>query len=172
MALIPSRLTAGDSWSMSIGAAEGGPPWAVSLVLTLSTGGTPTNLPAAWGGDVWDLEVGASVTAAIAAGTYRWSVIATDAAADLRCVIASGAVEILADPASGADPRSKIERDLDAVRAVLADPAWVGAESYAIEGRSLNRRTTQDLLRLEARLIVRLNRERGKSSFRQTLARF
>lgn len=173
---IPARLTAGDSWAFPLGLSDyPAPPWSVSLVLTPATGGTPLSIPCTYDADAaWSAALGAVASAAVAPGGYAWAIVAADGAADARATLGTGAVSVCPDPTAGGDPRSQAEKHLAAIDAVLADPSWVGAESYTIEGRSLARRSRADLMALRAHYRGQVRAERGLSgfaTFRPRLAR-
>lgn len=167
MTCIPSRLTAGDSWSLDLGASEyPAPQWAVALLLIAEApGSAPVSLAGTWDGSTWTATAAPATTATLPPGFHAWRLIATDAAAPARATIGSGRLELLADPATGGDLRSTARRNLDAIDAALADPSWLGAESYTIEGRSLARRTRDDLMALRAIWAAAVRAEEGRGLF-------
>lgn len=166
MTCLPSSLTAGDSWSIEIGATDyPAPPWSLALVLTPEAGGAPVTLPGSFAAGAWSVTAAASVTAAIAAGRYVAAVLASDAGADARAVLVRATLTVDPDPALGGDLRSLAEKHLAAIDALLADPSWLGAESYTIEGRSLARRSLSELNMLRARYAAEVRRARGQSAF-------
>lgn len=163
---IPARITAGDSLQINLSASDYPPPaWSVAMSLTPATGGAPQSFAAAWSGLAWEVDLTATASAALSPGAYRLSVLATDPATDRRATLHSAMLEVCPDPASGADPRSEAQKHLDAIDATLADPSWIGAESYTIEGRSLARRSLADLQRLRAFYVSKVRAERGQSPF-------
>lgn len=172
---LPARFNAGDSLDLALGGSGFPPPeWSVSLALTPAAGGTPETFAAAWSGSGWGLAIGATASAALAAGPYRFAVLAINATSDGRATLSAGEVTVCPDPASGADPRSEAQRHLEAIETILADPSWLGAESYTIEGRTLARRSRADLLALRAFYAAKVRHERGLGPFhvvRHRLAR-
>lgn len=167
MACIPSRLTAGDSWSLPVGGTDHpSPQWAVALVLVPeAAGSTALSLAATWSGSDWTVDVTASASALITPGPVAWRVLATDVAGDARETLDAGRAEVLPDPVGGGDLRSAARRHLEAIDAVLADPSWLGAESYTIEGRSLARRSRADLMALRAVWAAKVRAEDGRGLF-------
>lgn len=164
---IPARLTAGDSWAFTLGLTDyPAPPWSVSLVLTPATGGTPLSIPCTYDAAAgWTGAYGATASALVPPGGYAWALVAADAAEDARATLGTGAVSVCPDPTAGGDPRTQAEKHLAAIDAVLADPSWVGAESYTIEGRSLARRSRADLMVLRAHYAAQVRAERGDPIF-------
>lgn len=167
--LIPSRLTAGDSWSWDMPeawAAYPPPDFALRVVLTPEAGGTPFAMGAAVDtGVTFRLKATPAQTAALVAGRYAWASIAEDDATGERFTIARGLVEILADPATATgDTRTPAARILVAIDATLEGRATKDAESYSIEGRSLSRTPVADLLRLKAHYAQIVAAERGHAA--------
>lgn len=89
-------------------------------------------------GDLFTVQVAASVTATWAAGRYGWASWVERAGE--RYTLASGQLLVQADPATaavGADSRSHAERVLDAVEAVIEGRATAAQSELQIGQRAL-----------------------------------
>lgn len=161
---IPTRLVAGDLWTWRAdGFAAAYPSAAFSLSYTLAPkiGGTATQAPATADPDGWVVSVVPSVTAALAAGTYAWTLFATRTSDGARQTVCAGVLEVAPDPAQAADTRSTAQKLLDAVNAVLEGRITKDVESYTIEGRSLTRVPLEVLRGTRARLMREVQAEQA-----------
>lgn len=98
------------------------------------------------------------------AGHYAWTSFAS--LSGDRHVVANGALTVLADPAAvatvAADSRTTAQRDYDAVTATIsARVAGDLPKAYQLsDGRRIERDGTPELVKLQGRLLARLNHER------------
>lgn len=117
------------------------------------------------------VEVSQASTALYSAGSYAWqAIIIRDSDAE-ELVVDRGYVELIADFGDQAtDARSWVYRTLQNIRATIEGSATKEQASYSIGGRSLARRSYQELLELEKEFSARwkqeqdkLNREQGRN---------
>jgi len=104
-------------------------------------------------------QVTASETAGWTAGTYSWFAYVEKGTEQYK--VAHGQVILTPDPRVVAtlDSRSAARIALDNVRAVISGNASAGILSYTIAGRSLERYSMADLLKLESSLKAEVQRE-------------
>ncbi len=164
---MPASLIAGDSLRLSIAggdypAAEG---WSVAMVLQALAGGAPTSVNATVEGGDWLLMLTSTASAALAPGSYRYLIAATNEGD--RQTIDHGELLVKPDPAKPAtDQRSAARRALDAIDAVLESRASSEDLKYTFaDGRALDKIPHGDLLALRkhyARIVAReTNKGRG-----------
>lgn len=168
----PARLTAGDSWSWEIADPAEYPSaeFILSYALAPVAGGAVVAVEAEAPSPVAvAFRLGATATASLAPGRWRWSLFAADAALDLRETIASGVLEVLANPLATGDTRSPARRILDAIDATIAGKVTKDSQSYAIEGRTISRIPLPDLMAARTRYaaIVRREERRGPITYRR-----
>jgi hypothetical protein len=146
---MPQQIIAGDSLALSIEpgeytAADG---WAAALTLTPIMGGTPVVTAATGGAASWEIAVTSTVSAALAAGAYRYLVAATKAGQ--RSTIRHGEVQVLPNPAANVDQRSAAQRALAAIDAVLEGRAGSADIEFTFEdGRSIKKMPHSELIAL------------------------
>ena len=109
----PARLTVGDTWAWEI--ADPADYHSAAHVLTYALapelGGAVVEVGAEAPSPIaLAFKVAAVDTADLAAGRWRWSLIATDPALETRATIASGTFEVLPDPLAAGDTRSPARR--------------------------------------------------------------
>ena len=146
----PSVVYAGNRWAwVRDDLNDYGSGYSLSYELTLEGGSTPVSLSATYSDSKYTVEVSAATTAAYTVGTYQWVALMTRDSDSERVQIASGTIEVKADPAvSTADPRSDVKVILDAIKAVIAQRATQDQMAYTINGRTLERTPIKDLLLL------------------------
>lgn len=171
----PARLTAGDSWSWEIADPADYPSaeFVLSYALAPVAGGAVVEIEAeAPSAIAVAFRLGATATAALAPGRWRWSLIAADLALDMRATIASGLLEVLADPLATGDTRTEARRILDAIDATVAGKVMKDAQSYAIEGRTISRIPLPELMAARARYAAIVRREEGRGPITYRPMRF
>lgn len=171
----PARLTAGDSWSWEIADPAEYPSaeFVLSYALAPAAGGAVVEVEAeAPSAVAVAFKLGASATASLAPGRWRWSLLAADAALDMREAIASGTFEVLADPLASGDTRTAARRILDAIDATIAGKVTKDAQSYAIEGRTISRIPLPDLMAARTRYAAIVRREGGRGPITYRPMRF
>lgn len=89
-------------------------------------------------------------TDAYGAGWYEWTAYVTEIATSRRTTLATGSLEVKANPASAvaSDKRSHARKVLAAIEAVLEGTASHEQKSMSIEGKSLERRSPDELMKL------------------------
>ena len=115
-------------------------------------------------GAVWTVSVPADVTKDWAAGNYTATIIAKRLSDDAELPATSAALVVAA--LSG-DQRSEARRTLDAINATLEGVAGSSVQKLSIAGRTMDRYSTDELLKLKATYQELVNREvrkvRGES---------
>jgi len=141
------RLVLGDTLNYTTAVADypASAGWTLSYRLVPRSGaGTAIEFSSTADGDLHRLQVGASTTAAWAAGTYSWHSWVTKASE--KYTVDTGAITLLADPRTASGPldlRTEAEIALDAAKAALN--AWTPTtRSYTIAGRSMTFSTTAE----------------------------
>src|SRR4051794_18274812 len=98
---LPAQLFAGDSWAWEIPdpAAYPSAAHALTYALTPEAGGELVEVEAeAPSPIVVAFKAAPDVTALLAPGRWRWSLMATNPVLEIRGVVAVGTFEVLADP--------------------------------------------------------------------------
>lgn len=157
---MPASLIAGDSLRLAIPAGDYSQAngWAVSLVLQALAGGTPVTVAGTASGNDWAVLLSATTSAAMAAGAWRYAIVATKTAE--RATLDSGELRVLPDPAApNADQRSPARRALDAIDAVIESRASSEDMKFTFaDGRALEKVPHAELLSLRqhyARIVAR-----------------
>ena len=103
-------------------------------------GASQTGPPAVVGTDAW------------VAGFYTWTKFATEIATSRRKAIGTGNLTVLANPAAqtATDTRSHARKVLAAIEAVLEGTASKEQSEQSIDGKSLKRRSIDELLKLRS----------------------
>ena len=148
---IPAELTAGDSasWLRTIPDYPASAGWA--LAYTLVSASAVFTIAATADGDSFAVSVGASASAAWAAGSYR--VQETVTRDDERHTVATTTLRVLPDLAaasSGVDTRTHAQKVLDSLNAWLESKAPV-AGAMELNGRKISWYPLPDLLKLRDR---------------------
>ena len=96
--------------------------------------------PAVVGTDAW------------VAGFYSWTKFATEIATSRRTTLGTGKLTVLADPSTqtATDTRSHAVKVLAAIEAVLEGTASKEQSEQSIDGKSLKRRSIDELLKLRS----------------------
>lgn len=174
--LFLNKMIVGNTWDWNVSASDysAADGWALKLYL-VPRFTSPVQAPivldsaAADDGVAHRFQRTAAQSASYAAGQYGFYTNALKGAEvyTLDGTHWTGEVELFPNPASlaqGADTRSQDEIALDAIRAVLANRATIDQQEYTIGDRSLKRMSIDDLLKLEARFLTRVNQQRQKKS--------
>lgn len=168
---VPVRLVAGDFWTWradGLSAAYPSTDYSLSYSFAPKAGGTAISAPATADADGWLVSVVGATTAALLAGPYAWSLIATRSSDGATATIVSGVVQIAASGLVGGDTRTTARRHLDAINAVLDGRITKDVESYSIEGRALTRVPLEVLSTLRSKYMSEVQAEErvaaGKSS--------
>ena len=112
------------------------------------TGSTVITITAAASGDDYLVEEAAATTAAYTAGVYHWDAYITRDSDSERVTIDSGTFEVLADRAvATTDPRSHAKKMVDLLESLLEGKAASDVSSYSIQGRSLTKMGTEELIK-------------------------
>jgi hypothetical protein len=174
---IPSKIVAGLTLEIPVTlTAYPAPDWALVLVMR---GQSAIDLTSAVNGSSHEISATAAVTGTWAAGSYWFSLRATDGVDVVE--IEDGTVEIKPDLAAQSadyDGRGHVEKVLAAIEAVIEGRASKDQERYRINNRELQRTPISDLItlrdtyRAEARKL-RATASRGNSLLgRRVLTRF
>ena len=159
----PAAIIAGDTlaWTKSVADYSAADGWALSYVL-LSSGKTPITISTTADGADHAVSVAATITAAYAPATYRWTSFVTKAGE--RKTIESGTVAILPNPATQTnayDPRTHAEKCLVAIEAVLEGRMADPIVEYQIGNRMAKKIPHGELMKLRAVYKAEVRRERG-----------
>lgn len=168
MLLNPGRIRAGETtaWTLSL-AAYPASLWALKLKATKATHAFTVTATAA--GDDHQLDLTATASAAIPAGTYRYNLVVEqgEGAELVRHVVEVGdlAVEALVGGVTAADARTWAQRVLDDLEAAYADYVATGAlrTSYSVDGRSVSFGAHSEILAAIDRARAKVARESRKA---------
>lgn len=150
----PQILVAGDTWLWErtlddYPATSGG--W--TLNYSLRGPGTIADIVATADDDSFLVQVPAATTAGYVAGIYAWQAYVTDGSGN-RYTVDEGTLEVKANlQTAGAtyDGRSTVKKILDAIEATLLGTASKEDAEIQIHGRTLRRRSLEELEKLHAR---------------------
>ena len=134
--------------------------WVLTYRLVLKSGTGHVEFSATASGDSHAVSVPAATTALWVPGAYTWFSWATLGAAVHN--VANGEITLLPNPrtATGTlDLRSSAQQALDAVRATLQGTATANQRSYSINGRQLERYSIAEMIELENKLALDVQRE-------------
>lgn len=172
---VPPSVIAGDSleitWTHADYPRNGG--WSASLyiagasVASAITGGVVATDAAAH-----QFDVANTVTGALIAGTYQWSIRVTKAASVKTAD--AGVITVTADPATLADgdALSFEEKLLPIVEACITGTATGEMKRYMVHNRQIETFTLDELYRLRARLVEAIRAKRTGSVFGRVQVRF
>lgn len=151
----PNVITAGDTitWSKTI-AGYSAKDW--TLTYYFFNISSDFSITAIADNDNFIVVISSTLSKSFKQGKYDWKAVATRGKDEKleRHTTATGEMQVLADPTSGLgggiDTRSEIKKALDAIDAVLANTASKEQSSYSIGGRSLSRRSPEELIVLRS----------------------
>lgn len=159
----PAVLYTGDTWAWTRTLADY-PASTHTLKYTLINSGGRINITATADGDVHEVSVAASTTAAYAAGTYTWQAFVE--AGSERFTVGRGSFDVRAGYATGsggADARTPAQIALDA--AVTAFATYTASRGmineYAIGGRTMRFRSIEEITREINFWRNEVNKEQG-----------
>lgn len=153
---VPGSLIAGDAWAWradGFAAVYPAPDYSLAYHLAARCGGAVFTAAATADGDGFLVSVPATATACFAPGAWVWSLKVTRRSDGAAVTLATGGLQVHANPVSGADRRTQARRLLDAVNAVLERRAGKDVDAYTIEGRSLTKIPFMELRQMRVRLM-------------------
>lgn len=156
---IPATLTAGDTWTFTFSHGDyAAPTWDASIYF--ENAAATFNATATDDGSDHAFTIAAATTAAKPAGSYKWSIRATDGAASYT--VETGWLEVLPDPAAAGkrDVRSWARRTLDNLEGLLEQFATTTIQSGSINGRSYSRSDLPQLTQWRDQLRQEVRTER------------
>lgn len=172
--MLQNTLIAGDTLNFATTVADypASASWVLKYRLIPRTSSNPAiSFSSAADGDDHRVQIAAATTAGWAADNYTWNSWVELGAE--KYTVDNGQVAILADPrlvAAGYDGRSAAQVGLDAVRAMLRGTASAGVQKYAIQGRSLERYSIEELISLESKLVAQVKAEQRAAALAAGLA--
>lgn len=176
MALIPNKITAGLTLSVTFELADyPGPEWSSLLLLR---GAGSIDIEGGSDGKIHTLAETSTNTQGWAPGNYSYSLRVTDGTDTYQ--VESGSLNILPDLAqadANFDGRAHAEKVLESIEAVIEGRATKDQDSYRINNRELRRTPISQLLKLRevyrAEVAQLKARRRGKQTLgRSILVRF
>lgn len=185
---IPSTLRAGDTieWDESLSDYLASAGWTLAFVLT-KYGQSLITITGSADGDDYAISVLPATTRAWAAGIYSWQAYVYKASGTPSVItekhtLESGQVTILPDitqATSTTDLRSTAKKNLDMIEARLSGDTSPDVMSYSIGGRSLSKRSMEDLIVMRSYWKTEYEREleaegiaRGEDNPRRIGVRF
>jgi hypothetical protein len=130
-------------------------------------------------GDIHSIAVARATSAGYTAGDYKWFSYVIDIGDTLRHSVASGSTTVKPDQSSGTDARSHVKIVLDAICATIEGVASKDQKAYSIAGRSLERYSFEELLKLKDKYEILYKKElsdeaiaNGEGSGRKVKVRF
>ena len=109
------------------------------------------------------VEVAQATTAGYAAGDYRWQAVIVRDSDSEEVTVDQGFTELTPDFTGTDDARPWVYRVLVAIRATIEGTATTDQESYSINGRSLSRRSLEELMALESEFSRKWDAEKAKT---------
>lgn len=165
----PSEFTAGDTvkWTVSLGAFPADDGW----TLTYNFRGPETqNVTAVADGAAHAVVISAIDSDKFEPGDYAWAAFAVKGAERFRARSGRMAVRVNLQTVDQIfDPRSHVERVLDALKAMIEKKATRDQSSYSIEGRSLSRMSPEELLTWKSHYETLLKQEENAERIKQGL---
>lgn len=159
----PDALIAGARWAWTRSDITETYPTAsytLKYLLTLqSSGGTQVTITAGKVSSAHVVEVGQSTTDGYGAGTYKWQAIIVRDSDSEEVVEDEGFLTVAAQTG---DIRSHVLTVLQAIEATIEQTASKEQASYSIAGRSLSRRSPQELLELKREYQALWEQEKQK----------
>lgn len=138
----PDSIRAGDTWQWrreDLANTYPATTWALTYVFKNAAKGF--SFTASADGVFFAVDLPASETEELPAGTYRWAAQVVNG--DEKHTVGMGTTEVLADvftnPDAAADTRSHARKVLDALRAMMEGKATHDQLEYEINGRRLRR---------------------------------
>lgn len=162
----PAELVAGDRWAWTrsdITAAYATASYTLKYRFNPLDGGTPWEVNAGKVDSAHVFEVPQATTAAYASSECAWAAIIVRDSDDEAVTVDSGYVTIQPDlGAASGTTRSWVYTTLAAIRATLQGTATTDQQEFSIAGRTLIRRSPQELLELERDFARRWESEKGE----------
>lgn len=112
-----------------------------------------------------DIEISAATSAAYTAGTYKWqSYVQEILDSTNKIFIAEGMLEIEESLLTGTtDFRTHAKKTLDAINTVIENWATQGYQSISVNGRAIQYKTLDDLMKLKAYYTSIVNAETAQA---------
>lgn len=167
----PKKINAGDSasWEIDQGDYTAVDGWAVGYsVVNSAQQYTVDGAAVVESGSNYKVTIAAAVSAGWTVGDYRLIGYATKTGE--RVVFYDQAFRVDPDFTAAGDRRSKAQRMLDAVEAMIEGKANTDQQSMSINGRSLARYSWADLMPIRSQLKREVARESSKKG--RVLTRF
>jgi len=144
----PTELRAGDTWEWARKDLADFPAPTWTLKYQFKNASAFFSIIAAADGVNHAVTVAKGITATYASGLYQWSAFTDNGT--LRYTIGTGNLNVLRnfDDSAIYDHRSHARKTLENIEAVLENRATMEQLNYSIEGRSLERRSLAELLKL------------------------
>lgn len=143
----PTAIFAGDSvsWKKALAEYSATDGWALRYDLS-GPAAEAIQINSSADGSDHLIEIAAAVTAEWTAGFYAWACRAVKG--DERKTLATGTLQVKADPAAGADSKPHCKKVLDAIEAVLEGRATHDQRRYEVAGKSVERMDLDELLKI------------------------
>lgn len=152
----PQKLSSGDTFSFQFQHPLYGEGWTANMV---AVGPTKINITSSFSENTFSLAATPAVTKSWLAGDYKMSIYM--AQENERHTVLSRPLTILPNLETlTGDPRSHIQKVLDAINAVLEERATTDQENMSLNGRTLVRTPIGDLLKLKQFYMRELDREK------------
>lgn len=158
----PLSVIAGDTWTWIRSSGSDFPAtdgWVLTYYFSQGAE-APKVVEAVVSGSDFCLVVAASTTRDWPAGTWRW--FARVAKGEEFHVLARGILQVVPDPSASVDRRSKAEKGLAAVEAVLAKRLGDSIVEYEIDGVKAKHRSHDELVLLRDRFRTEIALERRR----------
>lgn len=125
------------------------------------------DITAAKTGDAHVVEVSQSVTSKYVPDEYQWQAVVVRDSDSEELVVDRGYIELLPDFEADKESRSWVYRTLQNIRATIEGTASQEQSSYSIAGRSLSRRSLEELTALEREFSQRWQQEKAARDRKQ-----
>lgn len=149
----PDELVVGERWAWKRPDITDAYPTATYTLVyrfsILTSTGTVTSITAGKVSSAHVVEVSQATSGNYAAGEYYWQAVVVRDSDSEEVIVDSGYWTIVTDLDSAVDTRSHNYITLMAIRANIEGTATKDQQSYSIAGRSLNRRSIEELTTLE-----------------------
>ena len=165
----PSEFTAGDTvkWTVSFGAFPADDGWTLSYRFR---GPEVQDVTATADGAAHAVVISTIDSKKFQPGDYAWSAFASKGSE--RFLARAGRMTVLINLETvdeTFDPRSHVEKVLEAIKAMIEGKATRDQSSYSIEGRSLSRLSWDELLTVKSHYETLLKQEINAERIQQGL---
>lgn len=159
--MIPTAVTVGSIWTWKKPIGDYGALYNLFLYITPIRGGTTLTLSSTIISDYYVFSIPSSITVNYTSGEYTYAETIVEISTSNSFVLSTGTLTLRPNPslATSLDNRSQARKTLDAIRATIEGRATSDQQAMSINGRSISRTPIGELLALETRYNILVQRE-------------